>query len=56
MEKLEELWKHTDCDLRFEIIAYDAVIRAKLMYGLESLHLNQDLKNKVDVSQRKGLR
>ena len=30
-KRLEEFWKHTDCDLRFKLIVYDAVIRAKLM-------------------------
>ena len=44
-KRLEESWKHKDCDLILKIIAYDVVIRAKLMYGLESLQLNLDLKD-----------
>ena len=32
-KKLETFWKHTNCSLEFKLIAYDAVIRAKLMYG-----------------------
>ena len=55
-KRLEECWKHSDCDLRFKSSAYGAAIRAKLMYGLESLQPNEDLKNKTDVFQRQGLR
>ena len=40
-KRLEELWKHTDCDNKFKVIAYDAVVRAKLMYGLETLQVNK---------------
>ena len=39
-KRLEGLWKHTNCGLTINLIAYDAVIRAKLMYGLDSLQLN----------------
>ena len=35
---------------------YDAIVRSKLMYGLESAHLTQTLKEKIDIFQRKGLR
>ena len=54
--KLEEFWKHADCQLREKLIVYDAIIRSKLMYGLESAHLTETLKEKLDVFQRKGLR
>ena len=39
-EKLETLWKHSDCDAKTKIRIFDAVIRSKLMYGLESLQIN----------------
>ena len=41
-KRLEAFWKHSDCEGRFKIIAYNAVIRTKLMYGLESLQLLQE--------------
>ena len=56
MEKLEEFWKNCNCSPEFKLIAYDAVIRAKLMYGLESLQLNKDIREDLDVFQRKGIR
>ena len=59
-KRLAEFWKHGNCDLRFKLIVYDAVIRAKLMYGMESLQLNKEytehLKGKLDTFQLKGLR
>ena len=56
LKKLEEFWKNCNCSLEFKLIAYDAVIRAKLMYGLESLQLNKDIREDLNVFQRKGLR
>ena len=41
---------------RWKLIIFDAVIKSKLMYGLESAQLNDSLKNKLDVFQLKGLR
>lgn len=55
-KRLETFWKHSDCDLRFKLVVYDAVIRAKLMYGLESVQLNQEERNKIDRFQLRGLR
>ena len=55
-KRLEEFWKNSNCDFRFKLIVYDAVIRAKLMYGLESLQLNKDKLESINAFQRKGLR
>ena len=46
-KKLEDYWKHSDCPLREKLIVHDAVIRSKLMYGLESAHLTETLKEKM---------
>ena len=40
----------------FELLVYDAVIRVKLMYGLQSLELEQTRRNRSDGFQLKGLR
>ena len=45
MEKLEDFWKHADVGIKFKIIVYDAVVRAKLMYGLESMQFNKQYVN-----------
>ena len=55
-KKLSEFWKHSDCDVRMKLCIYDAVIRTKLVYGLESVQVNDSLKTKIDAFQLKGLR
>ena len=42
--------------IREQLVIYDAVIRSKLMYGLESVNLTETLRKKIDVFHRKGLR
>ena len=42
-KRLEEFWKRGNRELTEQIIVYDAVVRTKLMYGLESLQLNKEL-------------
>ena len=40
---------------KFKLVVYDAVLRANLMYGLEPLQLNEDLKEKLMFSKEKAL-
>ena len=42
-KRLEVFWKHSDCTTRQKLIVYDAVIRSRLLYGLESVQINEDL-------------
>ena len=42
--------------MRFKLIALDAVIRSKLMYGLESAQLNEPQLKRLDLFHLKGLR
>ena len=55
-KKLEEFWKHGNSEIREKLIVCDAVIRSKLMYGLESLQLTKELRKTLDTFQLKGLR
>lgn len=62
VKRLEEFWKHSNCDLRFKLLVYDATIRAKLMYGLEAVQLNVDMlghpgecKGKLNVFSQKSI-
>ena len=55
-KKLEEFWKHSNCSTKFKITVHDAMVRTKLMYGLESLQLNDSIINKIEIFQRKGIR
>ena len=40
---MDDLWKHTGNPTRWKLIVYDAVVKSKLMYGLESVQLNDSL-------------
>lgn len=55
LKKLETYWKHSDCSVKQKLIVYDAVIRTKLIYGFESVQVNDEMKKKIDVFQLKGL-
>ena len=54
--KLELFWKHADCPTSFKLHVYDAVIRTKLLYGLESAQLNNTTLAAMNTFQLKGLR
>ena len=44
------------CSTKWKLQVYDAIIRNKLLYGLETVHLTQSLPKKVNVFQLRGLR
>ncbi len=50
------LWNNPNCPNKFKILVFDAAIRSKLVYGLESLELSSGLLNHVNAFQLKGLR
>ena len=54
--KLEIYWKKGKDTVKQQIIVWDAVIRAKLLYGLESVQINDQLKQQLNAFQQKGLR
>ena len=56
LTKLDLFWLHSDCPTRVKIIALDAIIRAKLLYGLESAQLGEEALKKLDISNLKTMR
>ena len=56
LTKLNEFWFRSSCPAKFKIEVFDAVVRSKLVYGLEGTQLPKYLSNKLDVFQLKGLR
>ena len=54
--KLSPFWNKSNIPKRIKLTIYDALIRSKLVYGMESLYFTQDVKSKVDAFQLKGLR
>ena len=55
-KKLQMFWRNPSCPTKFKLHVYDAVIRSKLVYGLESLHLNAGTLSHLNAFQLKGLR
>ena len=54
--KLLPYWKASDANVKWKLRIFDAVIRAKLLYGLETVHLTEAMLNKIDAFQIRGLR
>ena len=54
--KLSAYWKATRASKKCKLIVFDAIIRSKLLYGLETIHLTQSLAKKLDAFQYRGLR
>ena len=50
------MFRHANSAFRFKILVSDAVIRSKLLYGLETVALNDAIKNKTNAFQLKFLR
>ena len=56
LNKMDPCWKHLENPTKWKLRIYDAVIKTKLLYGLESVQLNDSLKKRLDAFQLKGLR
>ena len=56
LKRLHLFWRHSDCSIRQKLTVYDAVIKSKLLYGLETAQLNGAATSKLDAFQLKGLR
>ena len=54
--KLAPYWKASNASKKWKLIIYDAIIRSKLLYGLETVHLTDAMSKKLDVFHLKGLR
>ena len=56
MNKLDLFWRHGDCSTAIKIHTAEAVLRAKLLYGLESAQLIPSVLKRIEVFQLKVLR
>lgn len=54
--KLNEVWKHTTIPTKWKILAYNAIVIAKLTYSLDTMSLTQVMEDKLGAFQMKGLR
>ena len=49
-------WKASGSKVKWKLRIFNAIIGAKLLYGLETIHLTKALLNKIDAFQVRGLR
>ena len=56
MKKLDLYWLHARCPVKWKVLVLDAVIRSKLLYGLETATLSDASQRKINAFQLKGLR
>ena len=56
VRRLDLLWGKSRASIKWKIRVFDAVIVAKLMYGLASIPLSKADANKIDAFQMRGLR
>ena len=56
LKRLDIFWRHCDLTVSFKINVLDAVIRSKLLYGIDSAQLTPSHQRRIEVFQLKGLR
>jgi len=49
-------WKDNSANKKWKIIVYDAIIKSKLLYGLETVHLTKTMCQKINAFHLRGLR
>eukprot|EP00975_Prorocentrum_lima_P070799 12934166-Prorocentrum_lima.AAC.1 len=54
MEEAGCFWLHSDCSLAFKIRVYDAVVKSKLLYVLESLQFTYAQIRMLETLQLRG--
>ena len=54
--RLLPYWKATNASLKWQLLIFDAVIKSKIIYGLETVHLTQAMIKKIDAFQLRCLR
>ena len=56
LKKLDIFWLHSNCPAKFKLQAADAIIRTKILYGLESAQLGEPELKRLDLIQLKIFR
>ena len=56
MWKLNDYWKASEASKKWKILIFDAVLKSKLLYGLETTQLPRSCKKRIDTFQLRGLR
>jgi len=54
--KLKLFWNKANTTIKWKLQVFDAIVRSKLLYGLETVQLTQNEKLRIDAHQMKGIR
>ena len=54
--KLEAYWKATEASKKWQLLILDAVIKSKLLYGMETVQITEAMMKRIDAFLMKGLR
>ena len=54
--KLKIFWQKAQTDVKWKLQVYDAIVKSKLLYGLECIQLTHVEQNRLDAYQMKGIR
>ena len=55
-KRLHVYWKATNASKKWQLLAYDAIIKSKLLYGLETAQVGKAGLKRIDAFQLKGIR
>ena len=55
-KRLQTYWKATDASKKWQLLAYDAIIKNKLLYGLETAQPSKADLKRIDAFQLRGIR
>ena len=54
--RLHVYWRATNASKKWQLLAYDAIVKSKLLYGLETAQVGQGDLKKIDAFQVRGIR
>ena len=55
-KRLQTYWKATDASKKWQLLAYDAIVKSKLLYGLETAQASKADLKRIDAFQLRGIR
>ena len=54
-KRLQTYWKATDASKKWQLLAYDAIIKSKVLYGLETAQASKADLKRIDAFQLRGI-
>ena len=55
-KRLQTYWKATNASKKWQLLAYEAIVKSKLLYGLETAQASRADLKRIDAFQLRGIR